>query len=116
MWTLTTLAFREEQKVTISDDMHYFLAGENIYEVAPQDCHWRWQNANLEFIGASQPYEVGEPSPTATVALWPDNTWCYPEEISEYDWMSDDYQLVNLTIDHQGEPLIDEMLNNFPEI
>lgn len=26
------------------------------------------------------------------VAVWPDNDWCMEDEISEYDWKSDDYE------------------------
>lgn len=27
--------------------------------------------------------------------IWPDNSWCYAEDIEEYPWKSDDYVLVS---------------------
>ena len=27
--------------------------------------------------------------------VWPDNSWCYAEEVEEYPWKSDDYVLVS---------------------
>lgn len=27
--------------------------------------------------------------------VWPDNSWCYAENLEEYPWKSDDYVLVS---------------------
>lgn len=27
--------------------------------------------------------------------VWPDNSWCYAEDLEEYPWKSDDYVLVS---------------------
>ena len=27
--------------------------------------------------------------------VWPDNLWCYAEDLEEYPWKSDDYVLVS---------------------
>jgi len=51
---------------------------------------------------------------TNVIALWPDNTWCYLEDVNQYTWMSDDYQLIRVEIDDLGEPIIDWTLNDFP--
>lgn len=32
------------------------------------------------------------------VVRWPDGTWCYAEDLHEYSWMSDDYEV--LTPEH----------------
>lgn len=28
------------------------------------------------------------------ICLWPDGTWCYGEDLDEYTWMSDDYEVI----------------------
>ncbi len=34
------------------------------------------------------------------ICLWPDGTWCEHDDIESYlQWMSDDYQLLELTFD-----------------
>ena len=30
------------------------------------------------------------------VCIWPDNDWCFTENIEEYDWKSDDYKIVKV--------------------
>lgn len=29
------------------------------------------------------------------LVVWPDNSWCYAEDLEEYPWKSDDYVLVS---------------------
>ena len=29
-----------------------------------------------------------------SVVVWPDGTWCYWSEVSEYGWKSDDYEVL----------------------
>lgn len=31
------------------------------------------------------------------LAVWPCGTWCYIEEIAEFDWMSDDWYYIDPT-------------------
>jgi hypothetical protein len=33
------------------------------------------------------------------VLLWPDSTWCYRYELSEYGFMGDDYQVLKYDTD-----------------
>lgn len=28
------------------------------------------------------------------IHLWPDGTWCYTDELEDFTWMSDDYQII----------------------
>ncbi|VTU31843.1 hypothetical protein H4CHR_02890 [Variovorax sp. PBS-H4] len=28
------------------------------------------------------------------ICLWPDDTWCYFEDLEEYLWMSDDFEVI----------------------
>ena len=38
------------------------------------------------------------PEPVASsedLCIWPDGTWCYRGELSEYDCMSDDFEVVH---------------------
>lgn len=32
-----------------------------------------------------------------SICVWPDGTWCALEELHEYDWMSDDYEVKVIT-------------------
>lgn len=35
------------------------------------------------------------------ILLWPDGTWCYSSDLSEYAFMSDDYEVIKVgTIRH----------------
>lgn len=63
MWNLTTWSFGEEQEVFVSEGIHFFTAGEDVYEVTPQQCHWRWWSIDFGYVGNSQPYEINEPTP-----------------------------------------------------
>ncbi len=47
---------------------------------------------------------------TFDIFVWPDGTWCYPENIEEYSHMSDDYARVNVdkTIDEAVEKHINQ--------
>lgn len=36
------------------------------------------------------------PIPCNAIVLWPDGTWCYHEDLSEYQHMSDDYEIVGI--------------------
>jgi len=38
--------------------------------------------------------------------IWPDNSWCYAEELEEYTWKSDDYVLVSV-----DDPKYDYLIN-----
>lgn len=29
------------------------------------------------------------------LVVWPNETWCYVAELSEYDWMSDDWYYID---------------------
>lgn len=35
-----------------------------------------------------------KPIPGNAIHLWPDGGWCYHDDIEEYEWMSDDYEVV----------------------
>lgn len=51
------------------------------------------------------------------VVRWPDGTWCYRDDLPEYTWMSDDYEVIphespewdlivglhDIPTNHQGE-------------
>ncbi len=39
------------------------------------------------------------------IYVWPDGTWCYKDELTEYDWKSDDY--IKMTVDND-ETVIEE--------
>ena len=32
-------------------------------------------------------------SDKAVICIWPDCTWCYEEELDEYQWKSDDFKV-----------------------
>jgi hypothetical protein len=31
------------------------------------------------------------------IYYWADGTWCYEEHLHEYDWMSDDYAIIEVS-------------------
>lgn len=35
------------------------------------------------------------------VIEWPDGTWCEPDEVRDYLWMSDDYSMVPRAVRHE---------------
>ncbi len=37
------------------------------------------------------------------ICLWPDGTWCYGEELEEYTWMSDDFEVIKYMTERYQE-------------
>ncbi len=46
---------------------------------------------------------------TFDIYVWPDGDWCYPEDIEEYGWKSDDYARV--TVDTSIDNAVEEHIN-----
>lgn len=44
------------------------------------------------------------------VCVWPDNTWCYIDDVEEYNWKSDDFKKVHLPEDIISEEEIDALV------
>jgi hypothetical protein len=42
-------------------------------------------------------------APTQIIHVWPDGTWCYPSELVNYNYMSDDYTYEQLPDDWDWE-------------
>jgi len=42
------------------------------------------------------------------IIFWPDGTWCHKEELDEYQWKSDDFEM--LEIAEMSDKEIDEMI------
>lgn len=41
------------------------------------------------------------------IAVWPNGDWCYPGEVGEYiQWHSDDFEILEVAFDDNGEPLL----------
>lgn len=41
------------------------------------------------------------------IAVWPNGDWCYPGEVGEYiQWHSDDFEILEVEFDDNGEPLL----------
>lgn len=54
------------------------------------------------------------------LVIWPDNSWCYAEEVEEYPWKSDDYMVVSIDDPkyeyfHNCMVLYDEVINCYLE-
>ena len=54
------------------------------------------------------------------LVIWPDNSWCYTEEVEEYHWKSDDYVVVSIDYPkyeyfHNCMFLYDEVINCYLE-
>jgi hypothetical protein len=37
---------------------------------------------------------------TKLVVRWPDETWCELDELHEYSWKSDDYEVIEVFVDY----------------
>ncbi len=37
------------------------------------------------------------------LVLWPDGTCCYREDVAQYRWMSDDYEIISVTAENYLE-------------
>ena len=58
------------------------------------------------------------PTDNEDLVIWPDNTWCFAEEIDSYSWKSDDY--VVISVEHEKyayfincKNLYDEVMEGF---
>ena len=52
------------------------------------------------------PRFAGDPE---DLVLWPDGTCCYREDVAQYRWMSDDYQIIPVGDDRYLETHIEYM-------
>ena len=54
----------------------------------------------------NNPVALGEtlPEDMVSIAIWPDDNWCFVEELEEYIWKSDDYIIkkVSLNLEEDG--------------
>lgn len=39
-------------------------------------------------MGPVRPLQGGD------IHRWPDGTWCFHEDLAEFEWMSDDYEVI----------------------
>jgi len=44
------------------------------------------------------------------ICVWPDGTWCHWDDIEEYSWKSDDYDLIQIS-EGLDEETVDELVH-----
>lgn len=47
---------------------------------------------------------------TIPICIWCDGTWCYPDELSDFSYMSDDYVTRHIAPDVDPEIYVDDII------
>ena len=47
------------------------------------------------------------------IVIWPDDTWCYKDDLEEYGWKSDDYKTLMISDNLSDEEIDTIVINDF---
>ena len=54
------------------------------------------------------------PTDNEDLVIWPDNTWCFAEELDDYSWKSDDY--IVISVEHEKYAYFIDCKNLYDEV
>jgi len=54
------------------------------------------------------------PTDNEDMVIWPDNTWCFAEELDDYSWKSDDY--IVISVEHEKYSYFIDCKNLYDEV